>query len=67
MQSDKEEFPHVKVVMKKEQIESMQAVHNVSKLVFKAAKFFGVAGNKDKRGITYQFMTISFGKYILYS
>jgi tRNA(Glu) U13 pseudouridine synthase TruD len=62
MQTDKEEFPHLKVVMMKEQVESMQAVHNVSKLIFKAAKFFGIAGNKDKRGITFQFMTISYGK-----
>ncbi|CAI2361379.1 unnamed protein product [Moneuplotes crassus] len=61
MQSDKEEFPHIKVVMYKESIESMQAIFNFSKLVKKQAKYFGIAGNKDKRGITFQNVTISFG------
>lgn len=62
MQSDREEFPHIKVVMFKESIESMQAIFNFSKLVKKQAKYFGIAGNKDKRGITFQNVTISYGK-----
>ena len=51
MRLRKDENPHIKLVMMKENIESMQAVHNISKLVKKMPKYFGVAGNKDKRGI----------------
>ena len=61
MRTRKEENPHVKLVMMKENIESMQAIHNISKLVKKQPRYFGVAGNKDKRGITFQFLTITFG------
>lgn len=62
MRNKRDDNPHVKLVMMKENIESMQAVHNISKLVKKQAKYFGIAGNKDKRGITAQFVTISYGK-----
>ena len=62
MQSDREEFPHLKLVMMKESIESMQAIYNFSKLVKKQPKYFGIAGNKDKRGITFQYVTITYGK-----
>ena len=55
--------PHLKFVMMKENIESMQALHNISKLVKKQPKFFGIAGNKDKRGITCQYVTVTHGNY----
>lgn len=53
--------PNLKFVLFKENIESMQAIHNLSKLVKKQPKYFGIAGNKDKRGITCQFVTITHG------
>jgi tRNA pseudouridine13 synthase len=55
--------PNYKFVMMKENIESMQAIHNMSRLIKKQAKNFGIAGNKDKRGVTFQFVTISHAKY----
>jgi len=62
MQSDKVENPHIKFIMMKESVESMQAIYNISKLVKKQPKYFGIAGNKDKRGITFQNVTITYGK-----
>jgi len=50
------------MVLMKENIESMQAIHNMSKLVNKQAKHFGMAGNKDKRGVTFQYISISHAK-----
>jgi tRNA(Glu) U13 pseudouridine synthase TruD len=38
--------------MMKENVESMQAIHHLAKFAKKSAKYFGIAGNKDKRGIT---------------
>lgn len=36
----------------------MQAVHYIAKKLKKFGKSFSVAGNKDKRGVTTQRMTI---------
>ena len=44
------EFLSVSVM--KTNVETMQAVHHISKKCKKYAKQFGIAGNKDKRGIT---------------
>ena len=39
----------------------MQAIHYISKRVKKQPKYFGICGNKDKRGITTQKITLSRG------
>jgi tRNA(Glu) U13 pseudouridine synthase TruD len=47
--------------MMKENMESMQAVTQVAKALGKAGKNVGIAGNKDKRGITTQLVSVSYG------
>lgn len=47
--------------MQKTNFETMQAIHYISKRVRKMPKYFGICGNKDKRGITTQRITISRG------
>ena len=49
------------IALQKTNFESMQAVHYISKRVKKHVKYFGICGNKDKRGITTQRITISRG------
>lgn len=39
----------------------MQAVHYISKRVKKLPRYFAICGNKDKRGITTQRVTLSRG------
>lgn len=48
-------------VVQKTNYESMQAVHYISKRVNKRPKYFSISGNKDKRGITTQRVTLSRG------
>ena len=48
-------------VVQKTNYESMQAVHYISKRVSKRPKYFSISGNKDKRGITTQRVTLSRG------
>ena len=53
LKKDRKGMPeYVKVVIRKENMESMQAIHYVAKRLKKMPKFFSFAGNKDKRGIT---------------
>lgn len=47
--------------LQKTNFESMQAVHYIAKRVKKQSKFFAICGNKDKRGITTQRVTLSRG------
>ena len=49
------------VTMMKENIESGQAVHLMSKFLHKASNNINIAGNKDKRGITTQWVSIAYG------
>ena len=49
---------YVQVVVRKENTESMQAIHYIAKRLKKMPKYFSFAGNKDKRGITTQKVTI---------
>jgi len=53
--------PHVMFTMMKENIESMSAVSQLSKLIHKAPKNVQIAGNKDKWGITTQRVSVSYG------
>lgn len=46
--------------MMKTNLESMQAIHNIAICAKKQAKYFGIAGNKDKRGITFQKVSITY-------
>jgi len=56
---DRKNMPeYVKVVLRKENMESMQAIHYIAKRLKKMPKAFSFAGNKDKRGITTQNVTI---------
>lgn len=48
-------------VVQKTNYESMQAVHYISKRVNKRPKYFAISGNKDKRGITTQRVSLSRG------
>ena len=45
---------HVEFVLWKTNIDTMKAVKQLSKMIGARPKYFGVAGNKDKRGITSQ-------------
>ena len=49
------------MAIQKTNIESMQAVHYISKRIKKQVKHFAICGNKDKRGTTTQRMTLSRG------
>ena len=55
---DKNEPQFLKVALYKSNMETMQAVHYIAKRLRKTPKQFGIAGNKDKRGITTQWVTI---------
>ncbi|CDW87747.1 trna pseudouridine synthase [Stylonychia lemnae] len=58
-QGSVEEWPqYLKVVVQKTNVDTMQAVHYIAKKLKKFGKSFQVAGNKDKRGITTQRITI---------
>lgn len=48
-------------VVQKTNYESMQAVHYISKRTNKRPKYFAICGNKDKRGITTQRVSLSRG------
>jgi len=48
-------------VVQKTNYESMQAVHYISKRINKKPKYFAICGNKDKRGITTQRVSLSRG------
>ena len=52
---------YLAVALQKTNIESIQAIHYISKRTKKKMPQFGIAGNKDKRGITTQRVTISRG------
>ena len=52
---------YLQVAVMKTNVETMQAVHYIAKKTKKFAKQFGIAGNKDKRGITTQLVTINRG------
>lgn len=64
---DRDQFGSIKLpevlsfAVQKINYESMQAVHYISKRVNKRPKYFGMSGNKDKRGITTQRITLSRG------
>jgi tRNA pseudouridine13 synthase len=49
---------YLSVVIYKENVESMTAVNYVARRIRKVPKQMGIAGNKDKRGITTQRCTI---------
>ena len=49
---------YLKIAVHKTNMDSMQAVHYIAKRVRKVARQFQIAGNKDKRGTTTQWMTI---------
>ena len=55
---DKTMPEYLQVVLFKTNVESMQAIHYISKRLRKVPRQFQVAGNKDKRGITTQRVTI---------
>jgi tRNA pseudouridine13 synthase len=46
------------MAMMKTNFESMQAIHYISKRLKKQVRNFGICGNKDKRGITTQRITL---------
>jgi tRNA pseudouridine13 synthase len=52
---------YLSVAVMKQNFETAQAVHYISKRLKKQMKFIAICGNKDKRGITTQRMTISRG------
>ena len=52
---------YLEIAMQQTNFETMQAIHYISKRVKKMPKYFGICGNKDKRGITTQRITISRG------
>jgi tRNA pseudouridine13 synthase len=59
LKKDRKSMPeYLQVVVRKENLESMQAIHYISKRLKKMPKYFSFAGNKDKRGITTQKVTI---------
>lgn len=47
--------------LQKSNIETVQAIHYISKRIKKKMPQLGICGNKDKRGITTQIVTISRG------
>ena len=49
---------YLSVVIYKENVESMHAVHYIARRIRKTPKQINIAGNKDKRGITSQRATI---------
>mmetsp|Transcript_17628 Transcript_17628/g.29777 ORF Transcript_17628/g.29777 Transcript_17628/m.29777 type:complete len:168 (+) Transcript_17628:644-1147(+) len=49
------------MALMKTNFETMQAVHYISKRTKKKISHFGIAGNKDKRGITTQVLTLTRG------
>ena len=59
---ERTDLPYLKFTLVKSNIESMQAIHHLAKLTKKHVKYFGIAGNKDKRGITLQEVTLFAGK-----
>lgn len=56
--ADKSLPEYLSVVLFKTNVESMQAISYIAKRLRKVPKQFQIAGNKDKRGITTQRVTI---------
>ena len=55
---DKSMPEYLKVALFKQNVESMQAIFYIAKRLRKLPKQLAIAGNKDKRGITTQWVTI---------
>jgi len=49
------------MALQKTNVESVQTIHYLSKRIKKMAKHFNICGNKDKRGITTQTITLTRG------
>jgi len=52
---------YLSMALQKTNFESMQAIHYISKRIKKQVKHFALCGNKDKRGVTTQRITLSRG------
>ena len=55
---ERNEPRYVEVALYKTNMDSMQAIHYVAKRLKKFSKQFSLCGNKDKRGITTQRISI---------
>ena len=49
---------YLQMALMKSNMDTMQAIHYIAKKLKKFSKFFQICGNKDKRGITTQRITI---------